>query len=465
MVDYIPSTHINKQLLNLSPLRAKELRARLKDESKARGMLYIDDDETTRVIDVMIRPWVMTRKQARFFHPILFTIQEALKRLMWLYFSDKTVRAAIPLDADEDRWVRDVAPRKSILRFHRLFSRIDSNATFDVKDWDEDFYLLEPNTVGVGGVHYLPCAKGIVRDVVLPNISWRYKDRASNDIDVRDLLIYEIKAQAKALGRKSHNVALIENQDYISGTDEFSKLCEYMNSKGVRTFVADPRRLSLYKGEVYLNNTLIDIIYRDCELKEFIEIENKNGRLKAIRHAFRNHQVISSIAGEFDHKSAWEIFTDDRFTKFFSARETEIFRKYCLWTRLIRPVKTKDPQGRQVDLIKYIRNNKDNLVLKPNRLYGGEGVVVGRSAKINEWEKTLNKTLQAPYSFVAQELADVRKEDFPVISKQGRVGLERRFVVSGFFVTAKSLVCVGRFCRDSVVNVSRGGGLIAVFNI
>lgn len=464
MKDYIPLEQINKQLLTLTSDKAKTLKKRLKEESRARGMIYVDDDERVRVIDVMLRPWIITKQQVRFFHPIIFAVKEALKVLMPLYFSNACVREIIPLTEDEERWVRDVKPEGCYLKYQRLFGRIDSNATFDEEGWREGFSLLEPNTVGVGGVHYLPCAKGIVKDVVLPSISWRHTNNGMKDIDVRDILIYELNAQAQATGRKRCNVALLENQDYITGTDEFSRLCEYLNRYGLKTFVCDPRELYLYKDEVYLNSNPIDIIYRDCELVEFIEIEKKAGRLKAMRQAFRNNQVISGVAGEFDHKSAWEIFTDERFYKFFSRFQRSIFKKYCLWTRLIRPVNTNDPEGKRVDLIRYIKNNKDNLVLKPNRLYGGAGVIVGKTAKDSEWQKALDKAARRPYSFVVQRVADVHKEDFPVVSREGRVSLEKYFVVSGFFVTHNALACVGRSCRDSVVNVSRGGGLIAVFN-
>lgn len=464
MRDYIPLEQINKQLLKLKSDEARNLLKEVRYESKTRGMVYVDDDETVRVIDIMLRPWIITKQQLHYFHPIIFGIKEALKKLIGLYLSHRSVRDTIPLGPEEEQWMRACIPKRGPIKFQRLFGRIDSNATFDTRDWREGFSLLEPNTVGVGGVHYLPCAKGIVKDIVLSSISGLRRDCGFCDIDVRDILIYELKAQAKAIGRKRCNVALIENQDYISGTDEFSRLCQHLNKKGIKAFVTDPRRLHLYKGEVYLNDTPIDIIYRDCEIVEFIEIEKKVGRLKAMRQAFRNNQVISSIAGEFDHKSAWELFTDERFFKFFSPHQRALFRKYCLWTRLIRPVKTQDPEGKTIDLIEYIRRNKDALVLKPNRLYGGAGVVVGRFAKREQWEKALQKAVKKPYSFVVQRFAAMHREDVPVISKTGEIHLEKYFVVSGFFATHNSLACVGRFCKDSVVNVSRGGGLIAVFN-
>lgn len=464
MRDYIPLEQINKEVIGLPKNKARVIVKRIKEESKTRGMVYLEDiTGDPRVIDVMIRPWVMTKQQVRFFHPLVFRLKEALKGLMELYFSQRQVRKVIPLRADEERWVRDVIPAGSSLRYQRLFGRIDSNATFDNPDWKTDFSFLEPNTVGVGGVHYLPCAKGIVKDILLPDISWAH--RGINDIDVRDLLIYELRAQAHAIGRKRCNVVLIENQDYISGTDEFSRLCEHMNSKGLKTFVADPRDLHLSRGEVYLNTTPIDIIYRDCEIIEFIDIEKKAGRLKAIRQAFRNNQVISSIAGEFDHKSAWEIFTDEQFFRFFSPQQRAIFKKYCLWTRLIRPTNTQDPQSKRIDLLKFIRTHKDDLVLKPNRLYGGEGVVVGRLVKRAEWEREIEKAFKNPNSFVAQKSVRIHKEDFPIILKDGKVCLHKYFVVSGFFATHNALACVGRSCSHQVVNVSRGGGLIAVFNI
>src|SRR5437870_1762474 len=78
------------------------------------------------------------------------------------------------------------------------------------------------------------------------------------------------------------------------------------------------------------------------------EMSNPFG-VKAVRTAFRRNQVVSSLAGDFDHKSCWELFTDDRFGHFFTPAQWRIFNRHILWTRLIRETKTTQESGRTVD--------------------------------------------------------------------------------------------------------------------
>ena len=95
--------------------------------------------------------------------------------------------------------------------------------------------------------------------------------------------------------------------------------------------------------------------------------------MEVLKQAFVNNQVISSIAGELDHKSGFEVFTNPDFAGFFSPAERSMFRKYLPWTRLIRERRTTDKAGRPIDLVPYAIKNREQLILKPSRAYGGRG--------------------------------------------------------------------------------------------
>ncbi|MBI4355820.1 MAG: hypothetical protein HY597_05200 [Candidatus Omnitrophica bacterium] len=465
-MDYLPRDPLNRAVLALPRVERRAIAQRLTEESRRHGLVFNDDRGRPKVIDVMLRPWVVTPQQIRYYRYLSLQIRDALSRLWRLYFYERPeVQAVLPFGPEEESWVAE-ANRLTTNHTYMIVGRLDSNAVYHVPHWREEILFLEPNAVGVGGVHYGPAAQEVVRTLVGPALQRTLPRglRLTTSPDPRLLLMREAQRLTSIRGRAMH-IALIENEDYKSGTDEFQSLARYLNAHDFKAVVTDPRHLRLRRGGVYLRDLRIDVVYRDCELKEFIEIEAKGHRLDAMRHAVSHHMLLSSATGEFDHKSAWEIFTEPRYAKHFTAAQRAIFRKHFLWTRLFREARVNGPDGREVDLIVYTRRHRAHLVLKPNHSYGGTGVVVGFTASQASWERTMHRALRGPERYVVQRLAPVCLDEFPVLDDDGRAALVRRRVISGFFVTSGGIGFVGRFSRDAVVNVSRGGGLIPVLAV
>ena len=93
-----------------------------------------------------------------------------------------------------------------------------------------------------------------------------------------------------------------------------------------------------------------------------------------------------------DQKSCWEVLTDPQFTqKYFSADERQVFRRHVLWTRIVREARTTGFDGEEIDLLPWMRRNKDRLVLKPNRSFGGAGILVGPHVDLATWDGAREK--------------------------------------------------------------------------
>ncbi len=172
-----------------------------------------------------------------------------------------------------------------------------------------------------------------------------------------------------------------------------------------------------------------------------------------------NNQVISSISGELDHKSSFEVFTSPQFQRFFTPSERLIFKRYLPWTRILKERKTTDSRLRSVDLVAYVRKNKDRLIIKPNRAYGGKGVVIGKLVNKKQWDSFLQKAVSRPGEYVVQDLVNIRREVFPVCQDK-KIGFDTFYSVSGFVVTRSSAAVLGRFSKEMVVNVARKGGIV-----
>ncbi len=458
-------TAINRAFLCLSPDAARRLRARLQPVSRKHRMVMYTDRGTPRVIDTQLRPWLVSDAQRRFFHRACLTLKSALARVLPLYLANPRVRQVVPLEPEEETWFWQIlagVPQRP----QTVFDRLDSTATFAHDRWAEEFWFLEPNSVGIGGVHYIPATAGTVQELVAPWLQRAFPQlRLAPMDDVRALLLGVIRTHARALGRRRLHVAFLEDQSERSGTAEFEQVADYFRRCGVPAVATDPRHLRLRGGEIYAKDFPVDLFYRDSEITELLEVERAGVSMAVVREAFRRNQVISSIAGEFDHKSAWELFTSPVFSRYFTPTQRALFTKHVLWTRLIWARKTTDPSGRLMDLATYVRRHRTSLTIKPNREYGGAGVTFGHATTQGAWERALERALRRPGTTVVQRTARVHTERFPQIDARGRVTLAPCYAVTGFAATPQGLAILGRSSSAAVVNVSRGGGLIAVLRL
>jgi len=420
-----------------------------------------------RLIEVQLRPWIVDTRQVVFFHRTCLLLRQALAKVMPLYLANPEVRKVVPLSEEEHAWLMDVNGDRC-QRPQAVLDRLDATATFATSDWKR-FWFLEPNAVGIGGIHYIPAARQLSERWVLPTLKRHLPNLAlDRPIDIRQLLTGMLLQHARAIGRKLRRVALIEDRSDPEGTEEFPWLARYLSLQlGIAAVVADPRDIELRRGELTVKAKPVDMFYRDSELAEIIEMAKDSGlrSVEGIREAFRQNRVISSIAGEFDHKSVWELFTHPQWTRYFTEAQRKLFRQHIPWTRLLWERKVLDPNGRTVDLVAFARSHQEWLTLKPNRAYGGKGVVFGCELSRLDWERQLERALSRPGTTVIQKRVDLHSELFPVIHPDGSVQLEPYYVVSGFAATADGLAILGRASKEAVVNVSRKGGLIAVWQL
>ena len=196
---------------------------------------------------------------------------------------------------------------------------------------------------------------------------------------------------------------------------------------------------------------------------DLLDLEKSGADARPMRTLFQQNRVVSSIAAELDQKSCWEILTDLQFTqRYFSADERQIFRRHILWTRIVSARWTTLPDGSTDDLLDYIRQNREALVLKPNRSYGGTGVVLGPMLTQQEWEAAVDKALADTDRWVAQQVASIPVSVFPVLGPDSKVHFEPFYTVMGFAPSKYGVAILGRASQKQVVNVAQRGGMCVV---
>ena len=158
------------------------------------------------------------------------------------------------------------------------------------------------------------------------------------------------------------------------------------------------------------------------------------------------------------------MLTDPRLCQqYFTPAERQIFQRHILWTRVLSDRRTVLPDGRPGNLLDYARMNHETLVLKPNRAYGGDGIVIGPAVTRDEWDRAVNAALaDAADRWVVQQLATIPVREFPVVGPDGAVHIEPFYTVMGFAASEYGVAVLARASQKQVVNVAQHGGICGV---
>jgi hypothetical protein len=455
---------LRKAFYAMPPETIIELSRQMNAEAARRHLLYLRDGQP-EVIHIMLRPIGVMPDQLAYLNFVTLTILNALKRLPDLYLQDFAVRQIVPLSSDEEKWLWD-SWGPSHRENNPVLGRLDAVVEFTSPMWKDSLRFMEPNLCGIGGLHMGPTCEQLLADIVLPVIQ-RTDPQLQMEVgqDLREIFIQEVFDHLQAIGRTGQNVCFVEPKYSQQGPDEQEALAQYYHDRhGLKIMHADPRELEIVDGEVRYEGALVDIAYRDYEVRDLIQLARDEGvNVDPIRLLFRENRMISSMAGDFDHKSCWELLTDATYTnKYFTAEERQIFRRHVLWTRVLGDRSTTLPEGDSGDLLRYVRDQHEVLVLKPNRSYGGDRVVIGHLIGQAEWDREIESALAGDDQWVVQRLASLPVHEFPVVSPQGTVHIEPFYTVMGFAPSKYGLGILGRASQKQVVNVAQRGGMCGV---
>ena len=436
---------------------------RLDGEAAREGIVIYADPTTLQPVRIQRVPWLLTRAQARYLHMFGVRLRRALNRLLRTYFDDPAVQAVLPLSEDERAWLSALFP-KGFPEPMPVFERVDTNLGVEDPHWAGNLRVLEWNSVGVGCLHFMPVANQLIADQVLPVLRETLAPASCRlSADPRVLLARLLRAHAAAIGRQTCVVAFVERREASpGGADEMLRLSEFLKVQGFQAVYVDPRELEVRNGEVVCHDLVVDLIYRDFMLNEIVSIERHGGQVHAIKHAFQRNQVVSALTGEFDHKSLLEFCSNPEFSRYFTPAQRRALATIAPWTRLMRERKTTAAAGEDVDLPAYARANRERLILKPNRSYGGQDVVIGPDATQAVWEEAIGRAMAHPDTWVVQAFIPLPCVPFPdPVSRE----LGDEFVTVGFIATPDGIAFVGRSSRERIVNISRGGSLVPIFLI
>ena len=464
--DHLP---VDRRLLDnflaLSPDKRNRLRERIHRLSLRRGLTYQKSAGITNAMNLIPLPTAIPVSQVGYIARFCGEIINIVKRIIPLYLNTAAIRDVLPLLPWEKEWIKESWHPNHHLR-QPIIYRLDADLPLASPQAALSAVFFESNSVAVGGMFYAPVAESILYDATLRTL-YSEKDMPplERNQDSRLIVLKKIASHARALGRRGLTIAIVEDKRWDTGITEFPPLVKYFRSRGVHAYLVDPRELAFTRGELRYRGKIIDVVYRNFDLRDLIDLEKEGVDLSAIKEAFKRNQVISSLSGEFDHKSLWEILSSERFKDIFNARQRKLLSRHIPWTRLIYERFTSDHRGRRVDLVRFTSKNRERLVIKPNRHYGGIGVSLGVEKTQSEWDQLIEKTIKKPSEWVVQRFVSNQMKRLPRFWGKEGVRVLPMYTTYGFISTPHGFGMVGRACSRRVVNVGRGGALLSVFKL
>jgi uncharacterized circularly permuted ATP-grasp superfamily protein len=256
-------------------------------------------------------------------------------------------------------------------------------------------------------------------------------------------------------GRQPPRIAIVDWRE-VKTYNEFLIYQEHLAAQGYESVIVDPEELTYTGGKLRAGDFEIDVVYKRVVTGELLE---EFGLDHPLFEAARDGAVcvVNSFRVQMLYKKmSFVLLSDPTYAPLFDAEEQALIAKHIPWTRNLRAGYTTY-QNQRIDLIPFVQQNKDRLVIKPNGEYGGRGVVLGWECDPSAWEQALAEALQG--SFVVQERVRVGAEPYPSYVDGQLVLSERYFDLDPYvWQGCRAEGCGIRLSASALLNVSAGGG-------
>ncbi|HWD98300.1 MAG TPA: circularly permuted type 2 ATP-grasp protein [Bryobacteraceae bacterium] len=224
-------------------------------------------------------------------------------------------------------------------------------------------------------------------------------------------------AGAPVAAKKSPNIAILEFRS-LTGRSEYEIFRDYFREEGFATELVSPDQLEYRNGVLRASSEKngpfdIDLIYRRVSAQEFLLRFNLN---HALVQAYRDHKVciVNSFRSELSHKKAmFALLTDETLTAKFPPNERKAITEHVPWTRVVKAGKTIYHE-QAVELLDFIRENREKLVLRPNDEYSDMHSFIGYEHDEGSWARAIREAQRSPY--VVQERVPPSRSVFPLMS-------------------------------------------------
>lgn len=396
-------------------------------------------------IPTFYKPHILTPRQFHILKRVASTMAKVINTATRLYFEEGHLSH-----------IFRVSPEAAdLIRIDPGYSQSVVLSRFDALLQGESLKLIELNCDSPAGAAYTDLAEeALLKDPSLSEFVEEFQLVRSERMD--QLLNALLATYEEFGGYENPHIAIVDWRSVRTKT-EFASLQKHFEERGYRTSIADPRELKYKGGKLYHKNLRINLVYRRLLFDDMLD---RLDEMEDLVRAYRERAIcmVNPLRSRLaSTKDLLSIMTNPEYDHFFTENENRIKREHILWTR--RLADADDFYGRKkIYIIDFLKDEKENLVLKPSRSFGGHGVTIGRETRDEDWNAAIDSALKEDW--VIQDFADIPIMTVPVIVNDTLDFAYKKYNYNALVFGGRFAGGFVRLSDESVINVARGGGLI-----
>jgi uncharacterized circularly permuted ATP-grasp superfamily protein len=406
-----------------------------------------------RVHCPFLRPFFLSPADEERVRTVAETIAELGERVAAAALQDKHLFAQFHLRPEEER----------LARLHADYGRASTASRLDAFLLPESLKFAEYNAESPAGLGYAETLAEIFRDLPVMGKFEKTFDVESYPLSAK-LLDALVMSYVDWGGTSRQPQIAIVDWEEVPTWSEFQILQQRFEKMGVPTVIAEPRQLEFDGKSLFAHEKKIDLVYRRVLINDIVARPDECSALVKA-YAANAVCVANTFRCKIPHvKAFFAVLTDEQNGALFSHSERELIKQHVPWTRAVADVETAH-YGEQIELLAFIRRERNNLVLKPNDEYGGTGVTLGWETDEQAWDAAIEQALSTKNGvWVIQERIPVRREVFPYIPEMGKVQFRDMLVdFAPYLFRGKLCGFLTRLSATGLANVTSGGGQVPAF--
>jgi glutathionylspermidine synthase len=397
-------------------------------------------------IPFVLMPHFVSPGQLRRVRHAVVCLSKVLDRFCDAYAEDERLREELAVPPREDALIRLDPGYSRPLRICRLDAFLQG---YEVK-------FLEFNADSPAGIGYTDVLhEGLAKAIDLPRVNAEFETAYTPMLPVLVETLLEAYGQLRAErpdlpGQPRLGLVDVEESPSVP---EFRIVCAAAQRAGLEALHGTLGEVEYDGSLLRLQGEPVHLVYRRALLEECPEgdlVAAARDRRAAIVNPFR--------ARVANNKKLFALLQDARFAHLVEEKERRVIDETIPWTRVLRDGRASYGEW-VVDLLPFVSDNRERLVLKPASDYGGHGVSLGMETEAAVWDRLIEDHAEEG-DFVVQEYVPVPEEMFPTV-EDGRVQMRlKRFNINPFGIGGRYAGMITRISDQAVINVSAGGGLL-----
>ncbi len=267
-----------------------------------------------------------------------------------------------------------------------------------------------------------------------------------------------ISAYRSVYGNDPVEVRVVNYQGRF--TSEADTIVSRLMERGIHCELIDLMALDIHSsGRLFHKGTSIDLIYNKWDLRDLVNAPETVPFLEAV--ASGETLAINPLACQwlFADKTILALFSDPRFSDYFTASDRDLFSTIVPWTRVVAEGRSTSIQGEPVELLDYLVADQARLLIKPTDATWGEGVIVGHEVSSEVWQRAI-ASAAGSRSYVAQEF--IRGHTMLCPDPITGVNSRRTADLNIFVIGGVGAGLLSRASNDSIMSLYKGGAMLPV---